>query len=422
MVSNRLCSEGPRRCFTNAHVLYHRDFSKAETYLPSMPPSSRPEKSSVMLSDVATVQEGCSVTTWTPRNEEQATQVNSYDCHVPGDQDKEPCDDSSSDSLCDQSDGGWDDPAAPTAWDNSWTGNLNEPVDSWGCGTVWTDSPQPGDPPQEKWRETRLRPGSKSWLHRLSFEKPPHTWSDVKYQDILDLHVLPVATRLEDDDWLDSPLEHIRVDDERLFRLLTRGREVAQKCLWEFLDRNRPEIRRREYPGGWQQVKLEVSALLLSLDTFDLGFRHNDALLAREALFAVVPLRHLTSHWNQHDLGWGRPSPRTVDDHLKNVQKLAVHLYDGDRAAEARRLRDEARQLVEDTVTELEALEPLFDVYEWKYHHEQMFEQIKYAKDMKTPELYQYPYVVFRAAEAWSRRRVSENTEQEEGAVSEPTT
>lgn len=393
----------------------------AETYLPSTRPSSPPERSSEMLLDDDTVQEESSAATCTPGDNQHPAQPNSHDDQVPDEQDEEPCEDPSADSVSDQaSEGCWDEAAAPTTWDNSWAGNLNEPVDSWDCGTVWTDSPQPGDPPKEKWRESRLRPESKSWLHHLSFGNPPHTLSDVEYKDIVDLHVLPVATRLEDDDWLDSHLQHIRVDDERLFRLLTRGREVAQKCLWGFLDRNRPAVRRREYPGGWQQVKLEVSALLLSLDTLDLGFRHNDALLAREALFAVVPLRHLTCHWNQHDLGWGRPAPRTVDDHLKNVQKLAVHLYDGERAAEARELRDEARRMVEDTVTELEALEPLFDVYKWKYHHEQMFEQIEYAKDMKTPELYQYPGVVFRAAEAWSRRRVSEDTEQEEGPVQEP--
>ncbi|KKY29886.1 hypothetical protein UCDDA912_g10184 [Diaporthe ampelina] len=222
----------------------------------------------------------------------------------------------------------------------------------------------------------------------------------VEYKDLLDLHLLPLKTRLEDEDWLDSPLEHIRVDDERLYRLLMRGRELAQKCFWAHLDKSRPDIRRREFPGGWQQVKLEVPQLIQALDSRALNFRHNDPQLARSALFAVVPLRHLTCYWSHGELGWGRPAPRVVYQHLKNVQKLAIHLYDEECAAKARELRDEARQAVEDTVSEVEALEPLFDMYAWKYHHEQMFEQIERANDEKTLGLFRYPDVISRAAEA----------------------
>lgn len=266
---------------------------------------------------------------------------------------------------------------------------------------------QLGEAPIEKWRESQRRPDSKSWLHRLSFGKPAHTLSDVEYKDLIDLHTLPLKTRLEDDDWLNSHLENVRIDDERLFRLLTRGRELAQKCLWAFMDNNQPHICRREFPGGWQQVRLEVSALMPAVDFWALGFRGNNSQMARDALFAVVPLRHLICHWNQFDLGWSRSAPRSADMHLKNVQKLAIHLYDEERAVEARGLRDEARQAVEDSVAEIEALEPLFDVCEWKFHHEQMFEQIEYTKDRTTTDPCRYPDVILRAAEVWSRRRSS---------------
>lgn len=238
----------------------------------------------------------------------------------------------------------------------------------------------------------------------------------------MDLYVLPLKTRLEDDDWLDSCLEHVRVDDERLFRLLTRGREVAQKCLWTFMDRHRPEIRRREFPGGWQQVKLEVSALMPIVDSWALRFRQNNPRLARDALFAVVPLRHLTCHWNKHDLGWSRPAARTVDVHLKNVQKLAIHLYDEEHAAEARMLRDEASQTVHDTIAEIEALEPLLDVCSWEYHHEQMFEQVKFAREENDQHLFRFPDVILRAAEAWSRRRSSLDQTSEEDTMSDENT
>lgn len=310
-----------------------------------------------------------------------------------------------------------DESSTPKCWNNSW-GNADDPLPGWAiAGPDWCPAPTDG-PPKENWRQSKRRPESKSWLHHLSFEKPGHALSDAEYKDLMDLHVLPLKTRLEDDDWLDSCLEHVRVDDERLFRLLTRGREVAQKCLWAFMDRHRPEIRRREFPGGWQQVKLEVSGLMPIVDRWALRFRQNNPRLARDALFAVVPLRHLTCHWNKHDLGWSRPAARTVDAHLKNVQKLAIHLYDEEHAAEARMLRDEAHQAVHDTIAEIEALEPLLDVCSWQYHHEQMFEQVKFAKEENDPHLFRYPDVILRAAEAWSRRRFSLDQTSEEDTIS----
>ncbi|KAK2596479.1 hypothetical protein N8I77_013367 [Diaporthe amygdali] len=300
-------------------------------------------------------------------------------------------------------------------WDQGWSGNPswdNNAVPSWGIeGADSTELAgeafQPGEPP--KWRDSKLRPESKSWLHPLSFGNAPHTMSEARYKDILDLHVLPLATRLEDDEWLNSPLGIVRVDDLLLFRLLTRGRELAQKCLWAHMDKNRPDIRSRKFPGGWQQVKFEVCALRETLQFGSLHIRENCARLAYDAVFNVVPLRHLTCHWNPADLGWPRPAPQMVDYHLKNVQKLAIHLYDEASAMEARKLRDEARQAVEDTVNELVALEPLSDEYDWKYHHEQMFLQITFARDEKDPDMFKFPDIVFRAADAWLRRRPSED-------------
>lgn len=266
---------------------------------------------------------------------------------------------------------------------------------------------QPGQDPN--WT-SKVQHESKSWLHRLSFQQPPHNMTDATYKDLIDLHVLPLKTRLEDDDWLNSGLENIRVNDEVLFRLVTKGRELAQKCLWAHMDKHQPHIRRRAFPAGWQQVKLEVTALRQSLDFGSLSYRENEADRAYDSVFKVVPLRHLTCHWNHLELAWsGQPAARLVDSHLKNVQKLAIHLYDEERAMEARKLRDEARQLVEETVSKLEALEPLFDEYAWKFHREEMFEQIRFARRYYEIDLFKYPDVVFRAADAWSRRRTKGN-------------
>lgn len=398
---------------------YRNEFM-TETIAPSTPPQSPTPKSSKSICDDGMAQEKHTTETLPFIEDPEATRAAFNNRYTPVHQEKVCGDGGWTDESCNPSPAGLDDGSPATGgWKDDCAASWDNPLSNW--GNEWSDSPgpagasfQPGEPPKEKWRDSSLRPESKSWLHSLSFGKPAHTLSDEEYKDLLDLHVLPLRTRLEDDDWLDSDLGNIRVDDERLFRLLTRGRELAQKCLWSFMDKNRPDICQREFPGGWQQVKLEVCTLLDTLRPFALSLRQNNSELARNALFAVVPLRHLTCHWNPSDLGWFRPAPRVVDGHLKNVQKLAIHLYDEESAAEARQLRDEARHAVEDTVREMEELEPFFGEYEWKYHHQQMFEQIEYAKDTKTPDLFRYPAVVFRAAEAWSRRRSSSEQAFEE--------
>lgn len=344
-------------------------------------------------------------------NGQGQSQVGSEE-RVPGSQDKISCEDPSDSTRSPLTRDNEVDSLQSTNWGDDQSASWYNTASGWGGDGRDGQEPagelfQLSEAPKEKWRRSQLRPESKSWLHRLSFGKPAHTLSDVEYRDLIDLHILPLKTRLENDDWLNSSLENVRIDDEGFFRLLTRGRELAQKCLWAFMDKNQPEICRREFPGGWQQVRLEVSALKPAVDFWALKFRGNNAQLARDALFAVVPLRHLICHWNQFDLGWSRSAPRSADMHLKNVQKLAIHLYDEERAVEARGLRDEARQAVENSVAEIEALEPLFDVCEWKYHHEQMFEQIEYTKDRTTTDPSSYPDVIVRAAEAWSRRRSS---------------
>lgn len=368
-------------------------------------------KSSMSLSEENTAREENTAQISPSIDEQGVSQVAFDDC-VPGHQENICEGPLTGTTRSSPPEGNENDSTTTANWEDNPSASWYNTTSGWGSDRRDSQEPagelfQPGEPPIEKWRESQLRPESKSWLHRLSFGKPAHTLSDVEYKDLIDLHTLPLKTRLDDDDWLSSHLQNVRIDDERFFRLLTRGRELAQKCLWAFMDKNQPQICRREFPGGWQQVRLEVSALMPAVDFWALRFRGNNSQLARDALFAVVPLRHLICHWNQFDLGWSRSAPRSADMHLKNVQKLAIHLYDEERAVEARGLRDEARQAVEDSVAEIEALEPLFDVCEWEYHHEQMFEQIEYTKDRTMTDPSTYPDVIVRAAEAWSRRRSS---------------
>ena len=120
-------------------------------------------------------------------------------------------------------------------------------------------------------------------------------------------------------------------------------------------------------------------------------------------MFNVVHLRHTTSHYHNH--GLGVPSLRAVDDFIKDVQKLAIHFYDADRAAEARALRDELHEAAKDTLREVEALEPLvalpFAGYPWLYHHESMFSDIRHEMQRGRADLDGFAEVIVRVAHDW---------------------
>lgn len=227
--------------------------------------------------------------------------------------------------------------------------------------------------------------------------------SDEMYTDIIDLHVLPLSTRLDDEAWLEADLQDVRVDDEYLLGLLTRGKQIAQKCLWKHMDKHEPDARECYFPGGWHQVKLERDVLRAILPG-NLGYRANDPELAYDAALSVVRLRNAVCHWSAGSIPWGRHAARVVDQLLKDLQKFAICLYDEESALAARELRDEARRAVEDTISELEAVEPLFDEYQFKYHHKQMFEQIAMAREGGYLADFRFPGVILRAADLWSRR------------------
>ncbi|KAH8755673.1 hypothetical protein F5883DRAFT_526344 [Diaporthe sp. PMI_573] len=316
------------------------------------------------------------------------------------------CTESSSPTSCDSespTSGGWDGASAgSSSWQTdvpSWEEQVSDNGGQNGEGFTC------GEPP--KWRSSNLPPESKSWLHPLSFGKNAHAMSDERFNNIIDQHSLVHETRLHHDDWLDSNLRDIRVDDEHAFRLAARGKEICQKIVWEHADKHQPEVRDRYWPGGWHQVKLEFNVLNDTLPYTFYGCRENNVELARDALFNVVRLRHLVCHWDHGQFGPYRNVSQVVETHLKNLQKLAINMVNKELANEARGLRDEFRQAVEDTVTELEELEPLFDDYEFKYNHQVMFQAIEHATIDGRLETVRLPDVVFRAADAWARRRSS---------------
>ncbi|KAI7776251.1 hypothetical protein LA080_005538 [Diaporthe eres] len=242
---------------------------------------------------------------------------------------------------------------------------------SWGDG-YWGPNPDHGSHETNIFDEPR-KPWRLGWLHAM--EQSPLELSDTAYHDLIDLHTLVPATRLEDDKWRETPLKHMYIDDGQQARLLIQGRNVAQKCLWNFVEKRMPG----QNPWtGWQQVRFEWGVLSQSWGTAStyysmLNFRASEAHLVWDTMRRVIQLRHTTSHYSPSS-GLFPSSLGEVDEHLKNVQKMAIQLYDEQSALDARRLRDELRQAAQGTFDELVALGTLaslpFAGYPWKHHHE----------------------------------------------------
>ncbi|KAG8161259.1 hypothetical protein KVR01_009523 [Diaporthe batatas] len=284
---------------------------------------------------------------------------------------------------------------AKTTGDNPWGDDE---------GTLW----EPDEPVEEpKWRSLKLPPTTTFWLRDRSW-KQPHTMDPERLKYIIDQHALVPATRLEDDDWVRSDLRKVWVEDLRLYRMAVRGKETAQKVVWEHADKHDTRFRDRVWPGGWQQVKLEFGQLTAQMGTNHaksfFTWHDNDAYKAFELLLLreVVPLRHFVCHWDPHH---GMDVAKEVESMLKSVQKLAICLGNGPRAMDARIIRDELRQAVKDTVTEVEELLPTGKANDFKLHHVQMFQFIERQKRCPEPEELVFPEVILTAAEVWARRR-----------------
>lgn len=224
--------------------------------------------------------------------------------------------------------------------------------------------------------------------------------TDEVFRDIVDLHVLPIKTRLEDDGWLHSPMQNICIDGVAQYNLLSRALDLAKQCIWFFLERHKPRQCRDLYPGGWGEVKLGRDELHRKFGQDcsherireALGFRQNSPNKIYALLFDLVHLRNKVSHFDVIKAG-------EIDGHLKTVQKLTIHFYDEPRAWEARGLRDQLRVMAEDTVNEIAGLEPLillpFAGYPWQGHHEEMFQLVRLGSRMELPE------TVKRMGSAW---------------------
>lgn len=147
------------------------------------------------------------------------------------------------------------------------------------------------------WRTDKLKyfrtPWSLSWLHYR--QELPRKLSDTEYRDFMDLQALVPATRLNDDKWLNSPLKYMLIDDGQQARLLTQGREMAQKCLWNFAEKRMPG---KNPWTEWRHVRFEWGVLSTTWGSQAwhgyyglLNFRASEAALVWHTMQDVIRLR-----------------------------------------------------------------------------------------------------------------------------------
>lgn len=271
----------------------------------------------------------------------------------------------------------------------------------------------PSRPEDDDWvayqNDVRRKPWSLFWLYNL--DRWSRQLSDTEHRDLMDLVTLLPATRLEDDELQKTSLKYIFIDDLQQARLLIQARELAQKCLWKFVEERIPGQNPWE---GWQQVRFEWGLLSRNWDRGEkyhglLRYRASEPYYVWNTIQSVINLRHTTSHYSRSS-GLFPSRLDDVDTHIKNVQRLAIQLYDKESALEARRLRDELRQAAHDTMDEITALGPLvtlpFAGYPWKHHHERVLRWLhataRDANEGRSKLDEHFPEALGRIVQDWS--------------------
>lgn len=269
------------------------------------------------------------------------------------------------------------------------------------------------------------KPWSLWWLNRM--DRSPIKLSDAEFGDLMDLVALLPATRLKDDDLCQTPLKHMFIEDEKQAQLLVRGKELAQRCLWNMAERRMPGWNPWK---SWRHVQVEWGILSPGWGCSGryhslLGYRESKPDLVWGAIQRVIQLRHTTAHYSDAN-NLFPSSLGHVDEHLENVQKLAIQLYDEQGALEARGLRDDLRREARDTFEEITALGILaalpFAGYPWHHHHESVFVHLGINAedaDAGRGELDKhFPEEIGRIAEDWSWQNPRGGREKYEPPVS----
>lgn len=211
-------------------------------------------------------------------------------------------------------------------------------------------------------------------------EKPAQIISQTEFDDRIERKGIALRTRLHLDKWVWEPAYNVVIDHDELFDILWRAERLAKRCLWRWLRTNRPK--KCEWYGIHYLSDMDFGRDRLSLLTFGdaelYDYRWTKSHEVMQALEELIILRNKVHHFNG-----SRFRISNVDEHLYDVQRLAVLLYDEETATSARGLRSRLQKEAEGVSREIEMVWllttlPFAGNHPWQHHHIRLFQRVSW--------------------------------------------
>lgn len=208
--------------------------------------------------------------------------------------------------------------------------------------------------------------------------KPTQLISQAEFDDIIERKGIALRTRLRLDSWVWEPANNVAIDHDELFDILWRAERLAKRCLWRWLRANRP--RTCEFYGLHYLSDMDFGRDRLNLlafgDTEFYDYRRTKSHAVMRALEELIILRNKVHHFKGRGFRM-----EFIDEHLYDVQRLGVLLYDEETATSARGLRNRLRKEAEEVAREIGAIWlltalPFVGDYPWQYHHVELFQRV----------------------------------------------
>lgn len=160
--------------------------------------------------------------------------------------------------------------------------------------------------------------------------------SEAEFDDLITRKAIAKRTRLADKEWTEYIGSQLFINHDRLYEILTEALTVAKRCVWRWTRTHRPmEFRYLSDVDFGRDRLVPLFRRMPSTTTW--------------MVEDLIRLRNLVCHFNG-----GHQDVRRIDEHIENVQELAVLLLDEESAYHSRALRDRLHAEAERTLEEIE--------------------------------------------------------------------
>lgn len=213
--------------------------------------------------------------------------------------------------------------------------------------------------------------------------------SKAEFDDLITREAIAKRTRLADKEWIEYIGSQLFINHDRLFEILTETLAVAKRCVWRWMRTHRPK--ELKYLSDIDFARDRLVPLFYGMPS-----------TTTCKVESLIRLRNLVCHFSG-----GYQDVRRMDEHVENVQELAVLLLDEENAYHCRALRDRLRDEVERTLEEIEtftmwtALPGAGDM--WLKHHSDTVRYAVYELDMGFSHCHHR--VLITAAREWASHR-----------------